>query len=91
MMSELASAVAVAEDVSPRWCDTCQTSAGFAADIFAMVPSGLQKLGVFIGCDRCNPDGLIICQYCGTPAAGGREFWQHIRDVHSQAGGPGRP
>lgn len=86
--TELVSAVAVSEELRSRWCDSCQTSAGFEADIFAMVPSGLQKLGVFSGCDRCDPAGaVLICHFCGVGASGGGEFWEHIRDQHSEAGG----
>lgn len=79
MRTELASAVAVAEDVRPRWCHTCNTSEGFEADVFAMVPSGLQKLGTISGCDRCDPVGVaILCHYCPTTVTSGDAFHRHL-------------
>lgn len=81
---ELAAAVAVAEDVRQRWCASCATSDGFEADVFAMVPSGLQKLAVWRGCTRCDPNGVLVCHYCGAVARGGARFHGHIAAVHGE-------
>ncbi len=79
MATELASAAAVADDVRRRWCGTCLTFAGHEADIFAMVPSGLQKIGTFTGCERCDPENtVIVCHYCPTIVSGGVAFHRHL-------------
>lgn len=79
MATELASAVAVADDVRSRWCGTCLTSAGYEADVYAMVPSGLQLIGTLTGCDRCDPDSVVIvCHYCPTTVSGGVAFHRHL-------------
>lgn len=84
---ELVSAVAVAEDVRQIWCDTCLSSSAFEAVLFAMVPSGLQQIGTFRTCERCQPDqSTITCFYCTATADDGGRFWEHIRDTHSEAG-----
>ncbi|MFC0504215.1 hypothetical protein [Micromonospora costi] len=84
---ELVQAVAVSGDERTRWCDGCLTSAGFEAGVFAMLPSGLQLLATFQGCDRCDPDGTLLCFYCPARVVGGAAFWLHIRDRHGTAGG----
>ncbi|MCX5066668.1 hypothetical protein OOJ91_12340 [Micromonospora lupini] len=85
---ELVGAVTAAEDVRSVWCDTCMSSNAFEAALFALVPSGLQQLGTFRTCERCNPDrSTLTCFYCGTTVDDGGRFWVHIRDVHSKSGG----
>lgn len=84
---ELVTAVAVASPDRTRWCDSCMSSDGFEADVFAMLPSGLQQIGLFQGCDRCDPDGRIVCFYCAAPFVGGAAFWHHLHRSHGEAGG----
>lgn len=81
-------AVAAAEDARPAWCDSCMSSDGFEARVFAMVPSGLQQIATFTGCDRCGDEaGTITCFYCGQTATGGAEFFDHVRDKHAELAG----
>lgn len=83
MAAELVHAVAASEEIRPRWCDSCSTSEGYEADIYAMLPSGLQKIATFTGCERCNASGVLVCHYCGETREDGGAFWQHVRDTHA--------
>lgn len=77
--TELIRAVAMNEDCRPRWCTSCNTSEGFESDLFAMLTSGLQKIGTFVGCDRCDPDSeKIVCHYCSRTVVGGVAFHRHM-------------
>lgn len=35
------------------WCDICQTSSRFEADVFALSPAGVTRVGLFEHCPRC--------------------------------------
>jgi hypothetical protein len=35
------------------WCDVCNTSARYVADVYALGPSGVTRVGVFEHCPRC--------------------------------------
>lgn len=77
--AELIQAVAVADDDRSRWCASCNTSEGFEADLFAMLATGLQKIGLFVGCDRCDPGSeKIVCHYCPRTIDGGVAFHRHL-------------
>ncbi|WBB94176.1 hypothetical protein [Verrucosispora sp. WMMC514] len=84
---ELVQAVAVGGDERPRWCDGCLTSAGYDADVWAMLPSGLILLGTFRACDTCDPDGQVVCAFCPTAVTDGGRFFAHIRDRHAEGSG----
>ena len=77
--TELVTAVAVDGEVLGRWCDGCQSSAGFSARLWAMLPSGLRELGTIVGCDYCDPDAeTIVCAFCPTSVNGGTAFHRHM-------------
>lgn len=76
----------VAGTARTLWCDTCQTSEGYEADVFALVASGLQQLGTIAGCGRCDLDaGVIRCHYCPAVLADAGVFWRHMAARHGEA------